>query len=169
MRGINKAFVLGIGAIIATIASGGIAMIAIVSKTWALWGGIGLLIVAGLLMIALVVMLITKRGIIMSKDKDAKQPNIIKDSKIKAKIERADKATALDINAPTVTDRVEVSLEAKDVKDAAAVRTNQPLNITMSECTNCHRPLPSVAFGVKPSNVKCRFCGHINKIGEAVS
>lgn len=165
MRCINKAFVLGIGAIIAAVAIGGIAMIAIVSKTWALWGGIGLLIVAVLLMIALAVMLITKRGIIMSKDKDAKQPNIIKDSKIKAKIERADKATALDITAPTVIDGVDVSLEAKDVKDAAAVRSNQTLNITMGQCSMCHKPLPSVSFGVRPSSITCRFCGHINKVG----
>ncbi len=153
-------------AIIVALAIGGIAMIATISKTWALWGGIGLLILAGLLMIAFAVMLITKRGIIMSKDKDDKQENIIKDTKIKAKIEKADKGTALDINAPTVTDGVEVSLEAKDVKDAAAVRTNQPLNITMSVCSNCHKPLPNVSFGVRPSSITCRFCGHENKVDK---
>jgi len=141
-------------------------MIATISRTWALWGGGGLLAVDSLLVIALVVMLITKSGIIMSRDKDDKRANVIKDTKIKAKIEKANKGTALDVNTPTVVEGVEVSLEAEDVKDAAAVRTNPTLNITMGECSNCHKPLPSVSFGIRPSSITCRFCGHINKGGD---
>ena len=166
MQSINRASTLWFVGIILAVAMGGLAMIATVDTTWALWGGKGLLILAGLLMIAFVVMLKTKRGIIMSKDKDDKQANVIKDTKIKAKIEKADKGTALDVNTPTVVESVEVSLEAKDVKDAAAVRTNQPLNIIMSTCAQCHKPLPGVSFGVKLSTIKCRFCGHVNKVGE---
>ncbi len=119
----------------------------------------------GIVGLALILYSIRKRRrVTMTNDND--HPNIIKDSKFKAKIKRGEKATILDIKSPTITDNVEASLEAEDVKDAAVVRTNQTLNITMSKCANCHRPLPSVAFGVKPSNVKCRVCGHINKMGE---
>ena len=109
MRGINKTFALGFGAIIATLASAGIAVLAKVSTIWALWGGIGLLIVAGILMIALVVMLISKKGIIMSKDKEGKQ-NIIKDTKIKAKVKDAKEAVGGDFEGDYELDNVKVEL-----------------------------------------------------------
>jgi len=99
--------------------------------------------------------------------KDGEKTNVIKDSKFKAKVERADKATVLDIKSPTITENVEASLEARDVKDAAVVRTSQTLNIKMgTTCAHCHASLPIVSFGVKPTSIKCRSCGHVNKVDD---
>jgi hypothetical protein len=121
-----------------------------------LWG-----VAAIWLLILLIIGLKKRRGTIMGKESD--QPNIIKDTTLKGKFKRTKKASILDIKSPLITNHVEASMEAEDVEDAAVVRTNQPLNITMGQCEKCHSTLPSVAFGVKPSTVKCKVCGHINK------
>ena len=169
MRGFNKPSIFWFVTIITTVVIGGIKMIATFSKTWALWGGIALLILAGLLMIALVVMLITKRGIIMSKDKDDKQTNIIKDTEVKATVKHAKEALGADFEGDYELENVKVKLEAENVEQATGARFKSsngstPMTLMSMSCSNCGKILPKVFTGHLPEETACPHCGHMNKV-----
>jgi len=158
-------------AIVVALAIGGIAMIATISRTWALWGGIGILILAGLLVIALVVMLITKRGIIMSKDKDDKQANIIKDTEIKARVKHAKEAVGADFEGAYELENVKVKLDAENVEQATGARFKSsngstPMTSMIMSCSNCGKIFPKVFTGHLPEETACPHCGHMNKVGK---
>jgi len=111
-----------------------------------------------------------KRGIIMNKDKDDKQTNIIKDTEIKAKVKHAKEATALDIDkADTELSNVKVKLEAEDVEKATAMKVtgsggDAVMSIHMMQCSNCSRRFSKVFTGHLPEETACPHCGHMNKV-----
>jgi hypothetical protein len=88
-----------------------------------------------------------------------KERMTIKDSRFKAKVKRAEKASAMEVNTPAELSNVEAQLEAEDVKDAAAFRTNQGLHSNLIMCS-CGKTFSYVCTGSPTkTTVKCPNCG----------
>lgn len=97
----------------------------------------------------------------MDKETEDKDKLIIKDSKFHAKVTDSDKASAMEVNKPALLSNVEAHLEANNVRDAAAFRTNQGLKAILTTCNNCGQPIPIAMTGNMGTDVtvKCPSCG----------
>ena len=118
-------------------------------------------IIAGLWFLATLIYIWKHRKYLGGKKMENEDKLIIKDSKFHAKVTDSDKASAMEVNKPALLSNVEAHLEANNVKDAAAFRTNQGLTAILTSCSNCGQPIPIAMTGrmESPMTVKCPRCG----------
>jgi DNA-directed RNA polymerase subunit RPC12/RpoP len=144
-------------------------MIAVMNKTYAMYVGTGLLFLAGLSIVTLVVMLLTKRGVIMKRNEANKKSNIIKDTKIESKVENTNDALGADFQGDYELNNVNVKLEAKNVERATGARftsTNgsTPLTAMIMNCSNCGKNFNKAFTGYLPEKTACPYCGYMNEV-----
>ena len=105
----------------------------------------------------------------MSHDKDDKQANVIKHTKIKAKVKHAKEALGADFEGDYELEDVKVELEAKNVERATGARFKSsngstPLTGMIMSCSNCGKNFPKAFTGHLPEETACPHCGHMNKV-----
>lgn len=86
----------------------------------------------------------------------------IRNAKFDANIEDADKGSVMEVDRPAILSDVKASLKAKNVKDAAAFRTNQGMVSIMTICPTYNKSVPFVMTGQisqAPDTFKCPLCG----------